>query len=268
MAKLNLFVLSSMLGFLCTAVHAEGCVAMLADVSGGVTMAETASAKQQDWWPVHLLQCLAPRKVLFLPSGASATVYFPINGTAVDLRGSSRYEILPDGARPIANAPAPERRTLNAAFRDIQLDRAEYNSAGVRMRQPEKAAGPVLLFPRGIVVSGDPLVFRWEAAGAGNAKYHFELARSRSEVLFEATTDSTELTLPGELRLAPGERFMWRVSLISPTAKVGGRWQKFVLATDAARELAARLDRDVPAPSAAERNLREVLLIQRMPPEQ
>ena len=107
MAKLSLFVLSSMLGFVCTAVHAEGCVAMLADVSSGVTMAETASAKQQDWWPVHLLQCLAPRKVLFLPSGASATVYFPSNGTAVDLRGSSRYEILPDGARPIANAPAP-----------------------------------------------------------------------------------------------------------------------------------------------------------------
>jgi len=268
MAKLSLFVLSSMLGFLCAAVHAEGCVAMLADVSSGVTMAETASAKQQDWWPVHLLQCLAPRKVLFLPSGASATVYFPSNGTAVDLRGSSRYEILPDGARPIANAPAPERRTLNAAFRDIQLDRAEYNSAGVRMRQPEKAAGPVLLFPRGIVVSGDPLVFRWEAAGAGNAKYHFELARSRSEVLYETTTDATELTLPGELTLAPGERFMWRVGLISPTAKVSGRWQKFVLATDAARELAARLDRDVPAPSAAERNLREVLLFQRMPPEQ
>src|SRR5437763_9833916 len=55
---------------------------------------------------------------------ARATLFFPANGTAMELRGASRYEILPHTARPLANAPMPERKALNAAFREIQLDRS------------------------------------------------------------------------------------------------------------------------------------------------
>ena len=42
------------------------------------------------------------------------------------------------------------------------------------------------------------------------------------------------------------------------------QWQEFVIATPAARSVAGRLDREVPTPSAAERNLREMLLLQQM----
>jgi hypothetical protein len=267
MNRLKLIGVLSSFGLICTAVHAQSCVTMLADVSTGVTVADTASAKAGDWWPVQLLQCLAPRKVLALQSGAHATLFFPANGTAMELRGMSRYEILQDTARPLANAPAPERRTLNAAFREIQLDRSNLSSAGVRMRLPGTVAGPAPLAPHGIVVSSEPLVFRWEAAG-GNPKYHFQLAKGRAEVLYETSTDGTQLMLPADVTLPAGERFMWRVDLVSPTAKLSGRWQEFVLATEAARELAGRIDRDLPTPNAAERNLREVLLLQRIMPEQ
>ena len=267
MNRLKLIGVLSSCGLMCTAVHAESCVSMLADVSTGVTVADTASAKAADWWPVQLLQCLTPRKVLALQSGAHATLFFPANGTAMELRGVSRYEILQDTARPLANAPAPDRRTLNAAFREIQLDRSNLSSAGVRMRLPGPAAGPTPLAPRGVVVSSEPLVFRWEAV-AGNPRYHFQLARGRAEVLYETSTDGAQVMLPADVRLAPGERFMWRVDLVSPTAKLTGRWQEFVLANEAARELAAQIDRDVPTPSAAERNLRDVLLLQRIAPGQ
>jgi hypothetical protein len=56
---------------------------------------------------------------------------------------------------------------------------------------------------------------------------------------------------------------MWRVDVAPIEAKMTARWQDFVLATPAARTLAAQIDRELPAPDAAERNLRAVLLMQR-----
>jgi hypothetical protein len=249
-------------GLLWTSAYADGCVTMLADVSGGVTIADTATAKAQDWWPVQLLQCMAPRKVLALQTGAHATLFFPSSGVAVELHGANRYEIQQDTARPLANAPVPERKALNAMFREIQLDRSNLSSAGVRMRLPGPSVGPVPLEPHGIVLSGDAPVFRWEAL-PGNPHYRFQLAKSRAEVIYEVLTDRNELPLPADLALAPGERYMWRVDVAPIEAKMTARWQDFVLATPAARTLAAQIDRELPAPDAAERNLRAVLLMQR-----
>jgi hypothetical protein len=263
MKKLKLIWLLLGLELLWGPAHAEGCVSMLADVSGGVAIADTASARTEDWWPVQLLQCLAPRKVLALQNGARATLFFPGPNVSIELRGASRYEIMQDTARPLANAPVPERKALNAAFREIQLDRANLSSAGVRMRLPSPSQGPALLAPRGIVLSGEPVVFRWEAM-SGHPQYRFQLAKSRTEIVYEATTDRTEVVLPANVAITPGDRLLWRVDVAAPDAKMSARWQDFIVATPEARTLAAQIDRDVPAPSAAERNLREVLLIQRM----
>src|SRR5690242_7372491 len=247
---------------LCTQVSADGCVTMLADVSGRVAVADAASARPADWWPVQLLQCLPARKVLALQDGARATLFFPTAGMAVDLSGGGRFEVLEDTVRAIGNAPQPQPRALNSAFRRIQVDRSNLSSAGVRMRLPATASAPAAIAPRGIVYPKDAVVFSWEPV-AGASQYRFQLARGATEMLYDATTDRTEVALPPQVQLTPGERLKWRVD-VADDKVMSARWHEFIIATDAVRSLAAELDSQVPSPSAAERNLRDVLLMQRM----
>ena len=256
-----LLLLCAFVGSGTAPVHA--CVTLVVDLYGTVVAADTASAKPGDRWPVQLLQCFPPRKVLILQSGAGATLFFPANGMAFELRGVGRFEVASEGVLSLSDSPAPSRLQLNAAFRDIKLDRANLVPAGVRMRDPRITVGPALLEPRGMVVSADPPVFRWEAI-AGGTQYRFRLASARIEVIYETLTDMTQLVLPIEVRLPAGEKLLWHVDNAAATGRSANRWQEFVIATPQARKLAEAIDQAVPSPSAAERNLRDVLLMQRM----
>jgi len=255
--------LHSLLLLAMSIVPVQACVTIVADQYGTVTAADTASAKPEERWPVQLLQCFSARKVLTLPVGARATLFFPATGIAFELRGPGRFEVTSDGVRPLADSLAPSQAALNTAFRDIKLDRANLAPAGVRMRDPSIVVGPALLEPRGMVVSAEPPVFRWEAI-AGSPMYRFRLADTNMVVLFDTLTDRTELMLPAEIRLTPGERLLWHVEEASSMRRRANRWQEFVIATPDARALAQAIDRDIPSPSAAQRNLRDVLLMQRM----
>ena len=247
----------------CGTATADACVTLVVDLYGTVVSADTASAKPGERWPVQLLQCFPPHKVLILQVDARATLFFPANGVASELRGAGRFEVAPDAVVALDNAPRPSRVQLNAAFRDIKLDRGNLVPAGVRMRDPRVTVGPVLLEPRGMVVSADPPVFRWEAI-SGSRQYRFRLTNTKREVIYETVTDMTELALPAEILLTPGERMMWHVDDSSATGRRTNRWQEFVIATPQARGLAEAIDQAIPSPSVAERNLRDVLLMQRM----
>ena len=262
MTMLTVRLLLVLAGFaVCSTLRAEPCVTLLADLNGNVTVADVAAPKPEERWPVQLLQCFVPRKVLSLESGSRATLFFPAEGVALELRGPGRFEIMPGTVRPLSSAAAPSRAPLNNAFRDVKLDRANLTPAGVRMREPRFSEGLVLLQPRGIVTSTGDLEFRWQASSAGT-RYRFRLAAGRKDVVYETTTDDSHFVLPPEIRLAAGEPLLWQVE---DTARPGSsRWQDFVIATPEARALAEEIDREVPSPSAAERNLRDLLLMQRM----
>jgi hypothetical protein len=247
------------------AEHAPAYVSMVADLHGTVAVANTAWSKPEDRWPVQLLQRFPPSRVLTLENAARVTLFFPAEGIAFELRGPGKFEIAPDSVRPLSNAPPPSRSVLNAAFRGIKLDRSNLAPAGVRMRDPRPAGAPAPLEPRGIVMAADGLVFRWGAVGGGR-QYRFRLARDRTDLIYEAVTEQTELVLPPEFLLTPGEPLLWQVEDASQARGGASGWQEFMLATPDAGILAAQIDRDLPSPNAAERNLREVLLLQRMPP--
>jgi hypothetical protein len=255
----QLLVLTGLLAW--STLRAETCVTLLADLGGNVTVANVAAPKPEDRWPVQLLQCFVPRKVLSLDSGARATLFFPAEGVALELRGPGRFEVMPSTVRPLASAPVPSRVLLTSAFRDVKLDRSNLTPAGVRMRDPRFSEGLALLEPRGIVTSAGELVFRWQAA-SGATRYRFRLAAGRKDVIYETLTEKTEFVVPPEIRLAAGERLLWQAE--DGAGAATSRWQEFVLATPEARSLAEALDREAPSPSAAERNLRDLLLMQVM----
>jgi hypothetical protein len=242
---------------------ARGCVTLVADLQGAAVVAERPAAKPEDRWPLQLLQCLPAGKTVMLEAGARVTLYYPASGEALELRGPGSFQLGADGVRPVSSAAAPARLQLNAAFRDIKLDRSRLAPAGVRMRDPRLGGGVVLLEPSGIVLGQGAPVFRWEPV-EGTPEYRFRLANMRREVLFEERTHGNELVLPLDSRLTAGERLVWEVEAISGSMRRRSRWQEFMVATPAARSLAARIDRELPSPSAAERNLREIVLLQSM----
>jgi hypothetical protein len=245
--------------------RAGECVSMLVDLRGSVTFAKSPSANPQDHWPVSLLHCFARDNVLSLSENDKATLYFPEVGTAVGLRGRGQYVIESNAVRPIGNAPSPSNTVLNAVFKGVTLDRAGLTRAGVRMRETPNPEGIVQIAPQGIVTDVEPLVFRWEQ-GDTRPPYRIRIVKSNKTTVYEGPIANSDFRLPLEVKLNPGEQLLWRVETVdSPSS--GGRWQEFVVATRDARELAAQIDRMVPSPTDVERNLRNVLLLQKMSSE-
>jgi hypothetical protein len=242
---------------------AQACVTLVADLHGAAQVADRPSAKAEDRWPVQLLQCFPAGKTVMLDPGARMTLFYPATGEAIELLGPGSFELAAATVRPVSSAAAPTRLQLNTAFRDIKLDRTRLAPAGVRMRDPQLAGVLVPLEPIGVVLSADTLVFRWGPV-EGVREYRFRLANARREVLLEDRAESSQLSLPSRTQLTAGERLFWQVEAKGPATQWRSRWQEFVIATPPARSLAARLDRELPSPSATERVLREVLLLQQM----
>jgi len=246
-----------------SAARGEASVAVVADVYGAVAVAHGASTKPADRWPVQLLQCFPARNVLYLEDGARATLFFPASGNAFELAGPGRFELAADGVRPLSGAPPPNKSVLNAAFRSIKLDRSNLAPAGVRMRDPRLNEAPLLIAPRGVVVSPTSLIFRWDGVGEARS-YRFRLARSSRDLIYETLTDQTQLQLPEDVVLAPGDRLLWHVEEASAEHRNTPAWQAFVIATPAVSRLAGEIDRNLSSPKAAELNLREAVLMQQM----
>jgi hypothetical protein len=245
--------------------QAEECVSMLVDLRGSVIFAKSPSANSQDHWPVSLLHCFARRDVLSLSEADEATLYFPKEGTAVGLRGRGQYVIESNAVRPIGNAPTPSSTVLNSVFKGVNLARGNLMRAGVRMRETPNPAGIVQIGPQGIVTDVEPLVFRWDQGGT-RPPYRIRIVTSNRTTVYEGPIANGDFRLPPEVELTPAEQLSWRVEAVDSPAS-GGRWQEFVVATRDARELAARIDRMIPSPTDAERNLRNVLLLQKMSSE-
>ncbi len=147
-----------------TTVNAKGgeCVSMLVDFSGSISFAKSPSAKSQDRWPANLLQCFFRDNVLSLSEAGKATLYFPLTGIAVGLRGQGQYVVEPNAVRPIGSAPPPSSTVLDAVFKGIKLTRSGLAPAGFRMREAPNSTSIVPIAPKGIVIDVDSLVFRWE----------------------------------------------------------------------------------------------------------
>jgi hypothetical protein len=243
--------------------HAGDCVTLVADLAGSVTVAESASARATDRWPVQLLQCLPARRVVTLEPDARITLFFADGARAFELAGRARYEIASDGVRPLAGARDVAPRPLNKAFGNLRIDRAALAPAGVRMRDPpsERLA---LIAPLGVVTEPGSVTFRWQPAAGSVGFYRLRLAREPAEVFYDSIVEGDRLTLSPEVKLVPGERIVWHVEEAAAPHRAAPRWQSFVVATEPARVLAHEIDAGASSSLPAERTLRDVLLLQFM----
>jgi hypothetical protein len=170
---------------------------------------------------------------------------------------------LRDGLRPLSGSPAVAPKALHQAFENLRLDRENLDPAGVRMRDlPGDPLTPIE--PRGLVTCARTLSFRWQAALGSTGPYRLRVAREGNDVLYEAIVEGSELTLPNAERLPSGERLFWQVEDVSTSRGARQRWQSFVLATEPARKLAREVASQSSNATAAEANLLDLLLMQRM----
>jgi hypothetical protein len=236
--------------------HAEP-VALIADLAGEVRTRTVAGAVGER--SAVLMQRLQEDTTLALGAGARATVFYPGTGAAFELLGGGEFRIGANEAQAMGGAPHPTRRQLNAAFRDIKLERVHITQAGVVMRSTGNSGGPQLLGPEGLEMSSRNPMFRWTAAESGG-RYRFRLTDTAGEPVYETTTTETEVVLPADIVLKPGRRLMWSVQSagrLSPN-----RWANLIVADAAVRQMAVELDRGGEPASEAERNLRALLLTQ------
>jgi hypothetical protein len=247
----------------CAHAGAQGCVTLIADVAGSVTVADSAAAKAEDRWPAQLLQCLPPRRVVTLEPEARVTLFFAQGSRAFELAGPARYEVAADGVRPLNGSRTVAARALNQAFGALRIDRAALAPAGVRMRDPG-GDRLVLLEPLGIVTEPGSISFHWQRASGSLGFYRLRLAREPAEVFYDVVVEGDRVTLPQEVRLLPGERILWHVEEAAAPHRAASRWQSFVVATEPARALAREIDARSGVAWPAERRLRELLLMQVM----
>lgn len=246
------------------ATAATPCASLIVDLYGQVALAEKASVPPDRRWPANLFQCVPTRSALWFGEQAGATLYFPGSGMAYEAKGPGRFQVSADQLQALGDTAKPQFRRMLDEFRQVRLDRADLTPGGIRMRaRNEDEGSPKAVFPRGILVSEEPLRFAWRA-GASTPPFQLRIVRRDLGTLYEATVQGDVFDLPESVTIRPGESLLWHVEGGSPTGVRSSERVEFVLATPAARALAQRLDQLLPQPSPADIRLREVLLRQVM----
>lgn len=225
-------------------------VAVIANLQGAVTQRQEPAAGAA----AKLLDPLEELAILTLAANARATLYFPASGKAFELRGPGDFEVGTVAVRALGKAPPPSGRDLNAAYRDIKLDRKPIAKAAVIMRGRIGEPSESLLEPRGLVLSPDNLTFRWVPQATG-ALYRFQLTNEMGKPLYETETLETSIGLPEWMTLMRGERYRWEVEVVSGNGGALKGWREFVVADEAMRSGLAELDRSTETMSEAERTL-------------
>lgn len=242
--------------------QAEEAAVLVADLSGSASQLLPAASKPAEKQrPLKLLQSLATGTAIALQDQASLTLYYVASGMAYDLKGPGRFEVRPAEVVALDGAPQPLRRKLNDVLQGIRLQGGRLAQAGLTMRGPEDAGQPMALSPRGVVLSGSPLVMRWNSGRAGRTTTVL-LIDEDGRKLFEGTALADSLSLPETVALKPGRSYFWGVrDSAAPEGKMA--WVEFTIADQGLRDYAAEIDRQLNGGDPAERNLRELLLAQR-----
>lgn len=183
--------------------------------------------------PLQMLDTLPSGAVLRLAPGANVVAGYA--NAVWDLRGNGRFEVRADGIAaldPGASAklrPAPPSRSLRLVPEQVV-------QGAVKMRAA--VATVVLAQPRGTVMAGEGLVFRWTGPAAS---FRFELIDDDGLVVAMTETEQHEWRAPATLRLNAEETYLWRVSWVDGSTRREARAEFSLLsAAERAQWQAAR----------------------------
>lgn len=171
------------------------------------------------------------------------------NGREYVLKGGS-YVIAPDGPKAadgntLEVRPLPVKSQSN--FRVVKIATNSVAQASLVMRGVREVINPLLIYPvRTAVISKTP-VFRWKGVETA-VGYRLQVATLDDRLIWEVSTRETEMRLPAERELGPGENYQWRLEAVSEVRTLSKAVARFSVAPSEALERLDQLKPGVDAP--------------------
>jgi hypothetical protein len=187
---------------------------------------------------------------LAVAAGAHIVAVDLVNGREYVLKGKGNYVVATGGPKAtdggnIETKPLPVKNLSYA--RNTRLAVNSVAQASMVMRRIGQVNGPVLLAPVGTAVISKTPVFRWKAVDRATA-YRLFVSTLDGKLLWEGSTRQTEISLPLERELVPGENYHWRVKAVGAKGALSDSSASFSVLQ---KEAIARLDQLKPEPDAA-----------------
>jgi hypothetical protein len=171
--------------------------------------------------PVRSLDTLKVGERVRLSSDSRVCLFSDQDAGLYEIDGPAEIQLSPKGV--LANGKAVEARKLADAYRNVKVNGSELVQGSMVMRS---SGGPRLQGPEGVVSADLARTFSWTAA-AGIMR--FELTTQSGDVVHRVSTRGTKLTLPAEVRLVSGERYVWAIFAEGNTAAPLD-WTEFTVA--------------------------------------
>lgn len=186
-----------------------------ADAMAGLLVTEvTGRAEIEGKGTLAILAEISDGARLSLQPGATVVAVDLASGKEYVLKGGQDYRVTPQG--PQGSGGGVTATALPAkGMPDIRI--APGMVARAKPATGSRAIRANVLSPispvKTIVVSDAPL-FRWSPVEASNG-YRLSILKPDGSLHWEARTRDTQLALPTTHRLAPGEKYTWRIEYFS-----------------------------------------------------
>lgn len=193
---------------------------------------------------------------LTVPAGARVVLVHLRNGREFRLADGGRYRVTADGietaaGRAVAAVPLPAGdlpavRVVTSRVAQAAVVMKEVGRPGLRdiLEEESWLTSPV---DTAVVTLTPP--FAWRAV-PGADRYTLTLAAEGGATLWAGSTAATQAPLPGDIRLSPGSRYVWKVEAAAAGKPLAAAEAAFSTASAEAMERLARLRPAADAPFA------------------
>ena len=174
--------------------------------------------------PLRNLDTVKAGERLRLSSGSQVSLFTSEDGKLYVIDGPADVLLTAQGV--MANGKLAATHKLSEAYRNVKVGGAEMVQGSMVMRT---GGGSRLRGPEGVVSAEAARTFSWTPV-AGSVR--LELATHSGDGVYRAVARDGVLTLPAEVRLVPGERYVWGI-FAEGNAAAPLDWTEFSVASSA-----------------------------------
>lgn len=220
----------------------------MTDAMAGLLVTEvTGKAAIEGGGTVATLDELPDGARLSLQADAALVVVDVVSGKEYVLKGGQDYRVTSQGPQG-SDATVPATALPARGMHDIRIapDMLAPATPAARSRSV-RAHAPSPISPVKTIVVSDAPVFRWSAANASTG-YRLSVLKPDGTLHWEARTADTQLPLPKSHRLAPGEKYTWRIEYLPEAGPASDASAEFSVAPAATLKQLSALKADARSP--------------------
>jgi hypothetical protein len=219
-------------GWTVLAAAGASAAALVTDVQGQASLDGGAR--------LALLAEVEPGARFALASGARLTLLVLETGEQFGLKGPGRFELRGSAVAVIEGAQPVKRMLPVEGLQPLRVRPGEMAQATLVLRSIRQNDTPKPSSPRNTRVIDTRPSFRW-AAAEGATGYRFALTDAAGQVIHEAQTTATEVSLPAGVELKEGVAYSWSVEALPVGKRPRLAWSDFAVVSAAERSALTRL---------------------------